>query len=58
VTLGPSEKAKFYPLTCGSNEEFASNCEKLFPTEKKAIEEFMKLLKVKLGSHICGRDWY
>ncbi|XP_052802651.1 all-trans-retinol 13,14-reductase-like [Mya arenaria] len=44
VTLGPSEKAKFYPLKCGSKEEFARNAEELFPKEKKAIAEFMKLL--------------
>ena len=46
VAVGPSEKAKFYSMKSGSNEAFAQNLERQFPTEKAAIQKLMQLLKV------------
>ncbi|XP_045171991.2 all-trans-retinol 13,14-reductase-like [Mercenaria mercenaria] len=44
VALGDPGKAKWFTLTSGSRQKFAEHLEKQFPSEKVAIDKFMKLL--------------
>ena len=45
--MGPHSKAKRYSMRGGTREEFAAHLEKQFPSEKKAIAEWMKMIDVK-----------
>ena len=46
--MGPSSKAKRYPMSSGTRKHWAENLEKQFPTEKAAIAKLMKLLDVSI----------
>ena len=48
--MGPSSKAKRYPMSSGTRQHWAENLEKLFPSEKEAVAKLMKLLDVRKGS--------
>ena len=44
--MGPHSKAKRYSMRGGTREEFASHLEKQFPSEKKAIADWMRMIDV------------
>lgn len=52
VVLGPPENRRVYPIYSGQNR-FPQELKKCFPGEEKAIDEFMRLVKVSLTVTFC-----
>ena len=56
--MGPSSKAKRYPMSSGTREHWAENLEKQFPSEKEAIAKLMKLLDVSIEFVFIRKKFY
>lgn len=52
VVLGPLENRRRYPIYSGRSR-FTEELKKCFPGEKKAIDEFIKLIKVGSQFSLC-----
>ena len=57
VIIGDAENARRYPVCGGRQDEYRKALYKSFPKEKKAIDQYMNILKVSKVCDRAGMQW-